>query len=221
MSLVCPVRFLFVFFFSSRRRHTRCYRDWSSDVCSSDLAGAGLRIESLRIVPVAGVGESSGDIRRAAASPLDRQVVLIGLDSFDWRIAEPLMKRGKMPNLERLIARGTRANLKTIRPILSPVIWTSIATGVKPSRHGIVDFVVSARDSGDLVPVTSAMRQVPALWTLLSRQGTDVGVVGWWATWPAETVRGSVVSDRVAFQLFEEEVKDDWKSADQIGRAHV
>src|SRR5438128_844512 len=27
----------FLFFFSSRRRHTRCYRDWSSDVCSSDL----------------------------------------------------------------------------------------------------------------------------------------------------------------------------------------
>src|SRR2546429_4483714 len=26
------------FFFSSRRRHTRCSRDWSSDVCSSDLA---------------------------------------------------------------------------------------------------------------------------------------------------------------------------------------
>src|SRR5205814_2578421 len=33
--------FLFVsyFFFSSRRRHTRCLSDWSSDVCSSDLAG--------------------------------------------------------------------------------------------------------------------------------------------------------------------------------------
>src|SRR5207245_5262457 len=30
----------FFFFFSSRRRHTRCYRDWSSDVCSSDLAAA-------------------------------------------------------------------------------------------------------------------------------------------------------------------------------------
>src|SRR5207245_4847788 len=32
----------FVFFFSSRRRHTRCYRDWSSDVCSSDLLPLGL-----------------------------------------------------------------------------------------------------------------------------------------------------------------------------------
>src|SRR5687768_17665941 len=33
---------VFFFFFSSRRRHTRCSRDWSSDVCSSDLEdGAG------------------------------------------------------------------------------------------------------------------------------------------------------------------------------------
>src|SRR2546422_355285 len=30
------------FFFSSRRRHTRCSRDWSSDVCSSDLGGGSL-----------------------------------------------------------------------------------------------------------------------------------------------------------------------------------
>src|SRR5207245_3356531 len=35
------ILFLFcIFFFSSRRRHTRCYRDWSSDVCSSDLLSA-------------------------------------------------------------------------------------------------------------------------------------------------------------------------------------
>src|SRR3989449_10579847 len=33
-------RVSFIFFFSSRRRHTRCSRDWSSDVCYSDLADA-------------------------------------------------------------------------------------------------------------------------------------------------------------------------------------
>src|SRR5215217_3628472 len=33
--------FLFFFFFSSRRRHTRYWRDWSSDVCSSDLSVGG------------------------------------------------------------------------------------------------------------------------------------------------------------------------------------
>ncbi|HEV8376078.1 MAG TPA: tetratricopeptide repeat protein [Candidatus Polarisedimenticolia bacterium] len=178
------------------------------------VAGEGLSLESLRVFQVAGVGEASGEILRAATPPLKRKVVLVGLDSFDWRIADPLLEKGRMPNLARLIARGVRANLKTLRPILSPVIWTSIATGVKPSRHGIVDFVVTSRETGELVPVTSAMRQVPALWNLLSRQGAQVCVVAWWATWPAETVRGSIVTDRVAFQLFEESLKEDWKSAD-------
>src|SRR5690606_39641134 len=35
----------FSFFFSSRRRHTRFSRDWSSDVCSSDLAATGLDLD--------------------------------------------------------------------------------------------------------------------------------------------------------------------------------
>src|SRR3712207_8954749 len=34
---MCMILYLFFFFFSSRRRHTRYWRDWSSDVCSSDL----------------------------------------------------------------------------------------------------------------------------------------------------------------------------------------
>ncbi len=180
----------------------------------SDVESSGIRLGSLRIFEVAAVGEASGEILKVPAQPLAKKVVLVGLDSFDWRIADPLLKQGKMPNLAALIARGARANLRTLRPILSPVIWTSIATGMKPSRHGIVDFVVTSRDTGALVPVTSAMRQVPALWTLLSRQGLEVSVVAWWATWPAETVRGSVVTDRVAFQLFEDSIKQDWRSTD-------
>src|SRR3989449_6098608 len=43
MSCLSLHRSLLVFFFSSRRRHTRCSRDWSSDVCSSDLAEAALQ----------------------------------------------------------------------------------------------------------------------------------------------------------------------------------
>ena len=181
----------------------------------ADEAGRdGVRVTRLRMVQIAAAGETSADILKAEARPLEREIVVIGVDSFDWRIIEPLMKAGRMPNMARLVARGARANLRTLRPILSPVIWTSIATGVKPSRHGIVDFVVAARDTGALLPVTSAMRQVPALWTILGRQGIDVSVIAWWATWPAETVRGRIVSDRVAFQLFQEQMQEDWKSGD-------
>src|SRR2546429_3097543 len=56
----CRGSVLFVFFFSSRRRHTRCSRDWSSDVCSSDLSAAlyielppGVRIEDTAAVSAA------------------------------------------------------------------------------------------------------------------------------------------------------------------------
>src|SRR2546429_6819416 len=51
---LCVVVDLF-FFFSSRRRHTRCSRDWSSDVCSSDLAfAAPLEVLKSADLPVAG-----------------------------------------------------------------------------------------------------------------------------------------------------------------------
>src|SRR2546421_5433594 len=48
---ICCVHFFFFFFFSSRRRHTRSDRDWSSDVCSSDLPEEG---EQMRRVEVCG-----------------------------------------------------------------------------------------------------------------------------------------------------------------------
>src|SRR5690606_41122162 len=62
---VLIVLFFFFFFFSSRRRHTRFSRDWSSDVCSSDLFG------DLRIFR----GHRTGNRR---AYPLDK--VLIGIE---------------------------------------------------------------------------------------------------------------------------------------------
>src|SRR2546429_2709827 len=55
---------IYVFFFSSRRRHTRCSRDWSSDVCSSDLVFVGLAEQ------VASLGMAD---QRDASSSLERE----------------------------------------------------------------------------------------------------------------------------------------------------
>src|SRR5207245_5996979 len=56
------------FFFSSRRRHTRCYRDWSSDVCSSDLRLAKLEISLSRDVPCTSNPRLSSNSARYAPS---------------------------------------------------------------------------------------------------------------------------------------------------------
>jgi predicted AlkP superfamily phosphohydrolase/phosphomutase/tetratricopeptide (TPR) repeat protein len=139
--------------------------------------------------------------RPVAPVPRDTKVLVVGLDGADWRIVDPLMAAGRMPNLARLVHDGVRSNLLSITPMLSPVIWTSIATGVEPSRHGIMDFLAPTA-AGVSEPVTSNARRVPALWELLSDAGVSVGVVAWWATWPASPVNGYMVTDRVAYQLF-------------------
>jgi len=58
-----------------------------------------------------------------------RKLVLVGWDGADWRLINPLLDRGEMPNLARLVSGGVMGNLATLQPMLSPMIWTSIATG--------------------------------------------------------------------------------------------
>src|SRR5262249_59532559 len=62
------VRWSFLFFFSSRRRNTILVSDWSSDVCSSDLSGAGV------VITAGGVRRTGASVRGApqgtAAGPL-------------------------------------------------------------------------------------------------------------------------------------------------------
>ena len=121
------------------------------------------------------------------------KILLIGLDGADLRVVEQLSAAGGVPNLTRLMANGVRARLLTIANS-SPIVWTSIATGVVPEKHGIQSFLRRGK------PVASSMRLRPAFWNILSEYGRSVGVLAWWATFPAESVNGYVVSPYLVFQ---------------------
>ena len=73
-----------------------------------------------------------------------------------------------------------------------------IATGRRPQDHGVFDFVEITPD-GKPTPITSTRRRVPALWNLASTYGRTSGFIGWYASYPAEEVKGFTVSDRLAF----------------------
>jgi predicted AlkP superfamily phosphohydrolase/phosphomutase len=137
---------------------------------------------------------AAGDGKAAAEADGRHPWVLIGIDGGEQRLVDRLWKEGRLPAMRALAERGQRGVLGTAFS-QSPVIWTTMATGMQPGVHGIEDFVVRSPD-GLQVPVSSAQRRVPALWNMLTEGKRRVAVAGWWATWPAEEVNGVVISDR-------------------------
>ncbi len=129
----------------------------------------------------------------APAPGSDPQLLIVGLDGADLRWVDALSSAGRTPRLAELLERGVSASLETIHR-KSPIIWTSVATGVRPARHGIGDFLDFRR------PVHSTLRRRPAFWNVLSHYGRSVGVLAWWATYPAERVRGYMVSPYLVFR---------------------
>ncbi len=147
--------------------------------------------------------ESNDPPRQARSAQGRHRVIVIGLDGADWSLLDRLAAEGRMPNLARLMREGRTARLKSAIPLLSPIVWTSIATGATPDRHGVLDFLEVDPATGTAVPVSGRSRRVPAMWNLASSAGRRVGVVGWWATHPAEEVNGFFVSDHAGSILFE------------------
>jgi predicted AlkP superfamily phosphohydrolase/phosphomutase/Tfp pilus assembly protein PilF len=129
------------------------------------------------------------------------RTIVLGLDGVDPQIVDLLISEGKLPNFAELRRGGAHGRLISSRPLLSPIIWTTIATGKHPNEHGIAHFVALNEQTGEQLPVTSQMRRVKALWNILSDHDRRVAVVGWWATWPAETVNGAIVSDHTAYHF--------------------
>ena len=129
-------------------------------------------------------------------------VFWIGLDGLDWELLDRLAADGKLPNFKRLSDEGWTAKLSSPYPLISPILWTSAATGLSPDLHRVLDFQEVDPKTGRKVPISGDSRAVPAAWNIASDAGLKVGVVGWWATHPAEEVNGFFVSDRVSPMLF-------------------
>jgi predicted AlkP superfamily phosphohydrolase/phosphomutase/Tfp pilus assembly protein PilF len=135
-----------------------------------------------------------------------RPVLFVGLDGADWALLDRYLAAGSMPNLARLVREGAAGSLTTIHPPLSPLVWTTMMTGVSPVQHGILDFTRwSPAGDRHKEPITSDERRVPAVWNMAGYGGKRVAVFGLWATYPAETVSGLMVSDRLFSFLYKED----------------
>lgn len=124
-----------------------------------------------------------------------KKVLVVGWDAADWKVIHPLLDSGKMPNLNSLVEGGVMGEIGTLHPVLSPMLWTSIATGKRPFKHGIHGFVEPSPDGRGVQPVSILSRKTKAVWNILNQHEQRSLVVGWWPSHPAEPIDGVMVSN--------------------------
>ncbi len=121
--------------------------------------------------------------------------LVIGWDGADWKVINRLVEEGKMPTLAKLIEEGTIGNISTLDPPFSPMLWTSIATGKLPFKHGVLGFTEPMPNMQGIRPITSLSRKTKAIWNILTQEGYFCNVVNWWPSHPAEPINGFMVSN--------------------------
>jgi hypothetical protein len=154
-------------------------------------------------VPAPAIEFSDVASREKRAAGGRAPVIWIGLDGLDWELLDRLSAEGRMPNWKRLTEDGYGARLQSFFPLISPILWTTAATGVAPDAHRVLDFQEVDPKTGIKVPISGYSRAGPAIWNVASAAGRKVGVVGWWATHPAEEVKGFFITDHASPILFD------------------
>jgi len=128
-------------------------------------------------------------------TPSKKRVLLIGWDSADWKIINALLEEGGMDGVRSLMDGGNHGNLATLEPQLSPMLWTSIATGKMAYHHGVEGFTEVDPVSGQIVPVSAATRKCKTLWEILGEHGKRSHVISWFATQGEQDLDGKMVSN--------------------------
>ena len=128
------------------------------------------------------------------------RVLIIGLDGATPILIDPLLEAGRLPHLAALAASGVHGTVRSLRPIESPRIWNTVATGKLPESHGILAFALPKVAGEPRRLYLSSDRKVHALWNIVSGLGMSVGIVNFWNTYPPEKVEGVMVSDHMLAQ---------------------
>lgn len=156
---------------------------------------------SLFLIGAAACGRAPSPLERLVEETRERRtrvkVMLVCIDGAAPDVLAEEMAAGALPAFQSLVGRGSSGILRSRPPILSPAIWTTIATGTPRGEHGITGFE-RPRDGGPRRLVTSNDRKRLALWNITSPFGVRNGWAGYWVTWPAEPVVGWMLSDRIA-----------------------
>jgi predicted AlkP superfamily phosphohydrolase/phosphomutase len=126
---------------------------------------------------------------------MSNKLLVIGLDGASFNVLDPLIEKGYLPHIGRLIAGGARGDLETTFPPITAVAWSSFMTGKNPGKHGIFEFVRRDHHSNRELAVNASFRQGRAIWDLLGDAGKRVIVHNFPCTYPPHVINGLMIAD--------------------------
>lgn len=157
-------------------------------------------------------------LRRRSQKARVKKAIFLGLDGLDAELTEKWMAEGKLPNLSRLKESGSYRRLRTTCPPLSPVAWSTFATGVNPAKHNIFDFLnrdlrtyapelalARVRPAARVLrigrfaiplsrPIVEMRRKSEPFWNILDRHGVSSTILRVPVTFPPDEFGGRMLS---------------------------
>lgn len=127
------------------------------------------------------------------------KVLVIGLDGTTYKLLDPLLAEGKLPNLKKIIERGVRANLISTKPPVTVPAWTTFATGTHPGKHGCYDFFLPGKTIRDFRPATSYEIKVPTFYELLHQAGKKTILVNLPNSYPPKIKDQTIITDFMTY----------------------
>ncbi len=115
-------------------------------------------------------------------------VVVVGVNGMELDVIRPLLLKGQMPNLERIVNNGAYGKLRTVSAPNCPRVYSTIFTSTQPDEHGVTGFLV-----GGITANTNMLKEEP-IWSVLSRNDITVGMANVPATFPVMPVNGYMIS---------------------------
>ncbi len=125
------------------------------------------------------------------------RVILIAWDGADWRILDPLLEQGALPNLQALLDKGQREVLRSTVPTHSWSAWPSFLTGVDPDDHGVYDILETKPGTHKQYPVTFKSIKARTFLDDLTAAGKNQLLLDVPLTFPAPDINGNLLAGGV------------------------
>jgi len=127
------------------------------------------------------------------SNPTNQKIMLIGWHAAGWDVITPLLDDGELPNLAQVVEHGLMGSMTSMGPLMEPMVYTSLATGKYPARHGIFGTHEVCDNGLSAGSITSRSRRAKAFWEILSQNDVRCDVVNFPTAAPAEQVNGTFV----------------------------